>query len=210
MTDKITYSASELATLRDEVARRLSEKRFAHTLGVEEMAIRLGKIFLPDGIPQLRAAALLHDIAKEIRIDEQKKLVEKCHFFEEKIETVQEALHSFSGVAVILDEFPTYATDDILHAVMYHTLGDPAMNLFAEIIFLSDYIEQGRKYQSCIDVRNSLFDALQRAATRGECVKALHTATVASINNTMLSLYERGITLDERSLKTKIAFEALI
>ena len=210
MTDKITYSASELATLRDEVASRLSEKRFAHTLGVEDMAIRLGEIFLPDEISQLRAAALLHDVAKEINADTQRRLVDECHFFGEKMETVPEALHSFSGVAVIMLEFPRYSTDEILHAVMYHTLGDPAMNLFSEIIFLSDYIEQGRKYQSCINVRNSLFEALSSAATYEERVKALHTATVASINNTMLSLKERGITLDERSLKTKIAFEALI
>ena len=210
MTDKIIYSDSELAILRDRVAKRLSEKRFIHTLGVEDMAIRLGGIFIPDEIPSLRAAALLHDIAKEIGIGEQKGLVDECQFFGEQIETVPEALHSFSGVAVILTEFPEFATDDVLHAVMYHTLGDPTMNLFAEIIFLSDYIEQGRKYQSCIDVRNALFDALSSATTHGERVEALHIATVASINNTMLSLEERGITLDERSLKTKIAFEALI
>ena len=210
MTDKVIYSDSELAILRDRVAKRLSEKRFKHTLGVDKMAVRLGKIFLSNEISQLRAAALLHDVAKELPIDEQLRLIDGCDMLDKSTKTVPEALHSFSGVAVVLAEFPSFATDDILHAVMYHTLGDPAMSLFAEIIFLSDYIEEGRAYKACIEVRNTLFEALDAASTYDECVKALHFATVSSLKNTIISLRERGIIPDERSLKTKIAFEALI
>ena len=107
-------------------------------------------------------------------------------------------------------DFPEFATDDILHAVMFHTLGDPEMSLFAEIIFLSDYIEEGRMYKTCIEVRNALFDTLNATSTYDECVKALHLATVSSLKNTIASLRERGIVADDRSNKTKIAFEALI
>ena len=46
------------------VERRISDKRFLHTKGVEEEIVRLGEIYLPDKIPELRAAALLHDTGR--------------------------------------------------------------------------------------------------------------------------------------------------
>ena len=60
--------------LRETVKASMSEKRSFHTLAVEQMAIRLGQIYAPDKIYVLRAAALLHDITKELRGDEQIKL----------------------------------------------------------------------------------------------------------------------------------------
>ena len=62
---------TELSALSSSVAARLSEKRFAHTKGVEEEIVRMGAIYLPDRIPELRAAALLHDVAKELPLEEQ-------------------------------------------------------------------------------------------------------------------------------------------
>ena len=54
-----------LASLRESVrCAEMSEKRRAHTLAVEKMAVRIGEIYAPDKINVLRAAALLHDICK--------------------------------------------------------------------------------------------------------------------------------------------------
>ena len=50
-----------LDTLRQRVGTGMSEKRYRHTLGVEREIARLGEIYLPDRIQELRAAALLHD-----------------------------------------------------------------------------------------------------------------------------------------------------
>ena len=61
----------ELAELKERVGRRLSEKRFRHTEGVVEEITRMGALYLPDAIPELKAAALLHDVAKELPIEEQ-------------------------------------------------------------------------------------------------------------------------------------------
>ena len=65
------FNEKDLRSLSDVVERRLSDKRFLHTKGVEEEIVRLGEIYLPDKIPELRAAALLHDLAKELPIEEQ-------------------------------------------------------------------------------------------------------------------------------------------
>ena len=59
------FTDEQIDSLRREVGGRLSPKRFAHTLGVEKMAVRLGEICLPGMIDKLQVAALLHDISKE-------------------------------------------------------------------------------------------------------------------------------------------------
>ena len=58
------YNEKQLSALRSEMGKRLSKKRYIHTLGVEEMAAWIGEKCLPDSVDKLRAAALLHDISK--------------------------------------------------------------------------------------------------------------------------------------------------
>ena len=54
-----------LSILRENVKHGLSDKRYEHTLAVEEMVITLAEIYCPEKILDLRAAAQLHDITKE-------------------------------------------------------------------------------------------------------------------------------------------------
>lgn len=66
-----------LDELRLSVKDRLSIFRWSHTEGVERMAARISKILAPDKEYELRAAALLHDITKEKKIDEQIDICER-------------------------------------------------------------------------------------------------------------------------------------
>lgn len=189
----------EFSTLNKEVERRLSPKRYLHTLGVEKMAVKLGEIYLPSRINELRCAALLHDIAKELSTNEQIELmrVSAYDFTDEDLNTLS-AYHSFAAPQLIIRDFPGYATPEILSAVFYHTLGDLNMSLFDKIIFISDYIEEGRAYQSCIEVRELLFDLIESGENK---LLALDRAIALSIENTRESLISRGIKINNRSLK---------
>ena len=60
----------EVVVLSERVRPYLTGKRYEHTVAVAEEAARLGELFLPGRINNLRAAALLHDITK--RADFQK------------------------------------------------------------------------------------------------------------------------------------------
>ena len=64
-----------LVSLRAELAGRIGEFRFRHTLGVEEAIASLGVLYLPRDVMRLRVAALLHDLTKEWSAEEQ---VEFC------------------------------------------------------------------------------------------------------------------------------------
>ena len=58
------FSNDKIAELRDKVRGRLSAKRFAHVLAVEDCAAKLGAYMLPSRVDELRVAALLHDISR--------------------------------------------------------------------------------------------------------------------------------------------------
>ena len=205
------FTEEKIYELRQSVKERLSEKRYIHTLGVEEMAVWLCGVFLPDKLDEIRIAALLHDIAKEIPYEEQISLLmaSDLAFTKEDLDT-KPALHSFSAVPLIKKSFTCFATNDVLSSVMNHTLGCPNMSLFDEIIFISDYTEQGRTYSSCIEVRNYLTSNISKERSYKENLYALHQASLMAIDNTTFSLIKRGEHINSRTLLTKKYFENFI
>ena len=104
------FNSEMLSNLRASVKARLSAKRYEHTIGVEAMAIRLGWILMPDKIYELRAAALLHDISKEIPYEEQVDLLSKSTVvYTDEDLSVKPALHSISAVPIIEKDFAEFA-----------------------------------------------------------------------------------------------------
>ena len=203
------YSEEELRNLREAVKARLSEKRFFHTLGVEKMAAKLGSLCLPEKIPSLRAAALLHDIAKELSEEEQLDLIKRgrIKLTEEELLSVP-TLHSFASVYLIKRDFSRFSSKEILLACKNHTVGSPKMSIFEEIIFLSDYIEEGRKYEASIELREKLLSSLTE--NRRKNLKALHRATVSSLERTVLHLEASGKRINPKTLLTKASFSSKI
>lgn len=149
--------------LKDIVKSKMSNKRFAHTLGVVQMAEKLAIKYGAD-IEKVRVAALLHDICKEMEIDLQIKICRD--FFKEEIglENLdnKEILHSFVGSYWV--EKNLYIDDrDILLAIKNHTLGDEKMSLIEKIVYLADGIELGRSYPSVDKIRKMAFENLDKA-----------------------------------------------
>ena len=198
------FTDAQIDSLRLVVSERLSEKRFAHTLGVEKMAVRLGQLCLPDKLDKLHVAALLHDISKEYSKAEHFRVAEKYNIFFSDVEINEPALwHSLTAPAVVIDEFPSFADEDVLTAVYNHTVGSPDMSIFDEIILLSDYIEEGRTYQNCIDVREKFFTDITKSRNYNDRLLALHKATIDSFNNNINEFISRGKSFHERTLLTR-------
>ena len=68
---------NDIEELRELVRPYLTDKRYSHTLSVAEEVKRLGEIYLPNRVKELIVAALLHDITKKLKTDEQLKLCEE-------------------------------------------------------------------------------------------------------------------------------------
>ncbi len=200
------YSEKKIDALRSRVEKRLSEKRFAHTLGVEKMAVIIGERCLPDSVDKLRAAALLHDISKEYSEAEHNYLIKKYGIIMSEDELAEPALwHSLTAASAVREDFPEYADRDILSAVYNHTVGSPDMSVFDEIILLSDYIEENRKYERCVSLRDSFIADLNAAQDYEQAVNALHRAVVKSLDNNIQEFISRGKTYHKRTELTRDA-----
>lgn len=195
---------NSLSELRHIVKRKLSEKRYLHTLGVERMACYLGDILMPEKVRELSVAALLHDIAKEMTWEEHISLIKNSDIAcDDNDLSTKPALHSLAAVPLIKQDYSEYSSDDILSAVANHTLGAPGMSLFDEIIFISDYAEDGRTYPVCVEVNNFIKENIRKEKTFFENEKLLHRATLMAIESTISSLNARGERVNPKTLLTK-------
>lgn len=181
--------------LRAQVCARLGETRFAHTRGVEETAAQLAQWFAPEEEPLLRAAALLHDVTKELSEQEQRFLLAKDNIrLSPEEDAIPALFHSLTAPYVIRRDFPAYAEDAVLSAVRNHTVGRPEMTLTEKIIFISDYIEPTRTYPACLAVRNALLPALETAEPK-ERLSLLNRAVLQAMDNTIASLRRKNLPI---------------
>lgn len=198
--------ADRIEKLREEVGARLSDKRYTHTLGVERAAARIGKYCLPDKISELSVAALLHDVAKEMPRDVLFAAMERSSVdFTAEDYSSYALYHAFAASVIIREEFSDLATDEILLAVFKHTSGDSQMSDFDEIIFVADFVEDGREYETCREIRESLFERLSAATSYSECLQALHSTVVEIIDFTIKYLEDKGKSVNSRMLLAKKA-----
>ena len=200
------FTNNQIDLLRAEMKKRLSNKRFIHTLGVERMAVIIGEKCLPNEVDSLRIAALLHDISKEYSEEEHLTLLERYNVKLDDGEYDQTPLwHSVTAPLAVREHFSSFATEQILSAVRHHTVGCPGMNTFDEIILLSDYIEEGRTYEKCVKLRESFLRELSNTEEADQCIVLLHSAVVKSLDNNIQEFVSRGKAFHERTLLTRDA-----
>ena len=179
---------NDLAVVRDRRGRELSKSRAAHILGVEDMAMRIGEKLLPDKLPSLRLAALLHDITKEWSDDAQ-----LAYFAERGIPLSDDKrrapmiLHAMSGAYFARDEYPSLVDDEVFLAIYRHTTGDADMTLFQMIVYVADLIEDGRKQPFCVNLREEFWKSVDRFGWQA----ALEKTFLSSLRSTILSFSEK-------------------
>lgn len=196
-------SEDELSNLREEVAGRLSEKRFRHTLAVEEEAAFMAKELLPEKLRQIRAAALLHDIAKELSSEKQLNYIKDFGIIKKDYGKIPEpVLHALAAPGVIVEDFPEYASEEILSAVSRHTTGEEGMSVFDAIVFLADYTECTRKHETCKRCREYFHGNIANAQTEKERIHILTEAVKMSLYDTIRFNRDRGRNMDPNTEKT--------
>ena len=192
-------TTEELDSLREQVRPYLTEKRYAHTLAVEKQTAYMAEILMPEHEGRLRAAALLHDIAKKLTYEKQLNYIRECDIINAGTGThvPVEVAHAPAGAAMVIAHFPQWADPDIVSAVRYHTTGRGGMTMFESIVFLADYIEPTRKYESCRRLYGFIHDNL---ASGGEDI--LRRALMECMAQTVTYLSEsgHGTDIDENTV----------
>ena len=147
------------ADILDWVEARIKPKRFQHTLGVEETAVQLARIY---GVNPYEAsiAALLHDNAKNLSNEE---LYRICQTYYPQYNLTQEyssVFHAFAG-AITAKRRYSELSNDVINAICFHTTGRPNMSTLEKIIYAADYAEPGREPFPGLElIREYLFNDL--------------------------------------------------
>lgn len=200
----MTFCDCKIDALRDKVKKSMSEFRFNHTAGVEKMAIRLGELYAPDMIPTLRVAALLHDITKELSVEQQVKILEDAGDHVTDLDKASyKTLHARTAVIVIQKDYPEFADETVLNAVRYHTVGRADMSLCECIIFLADYIDESRKFENCVYLRNYFWDADPKNMSDFKRVEHLMRTLVLAFDLTMSGLIKESAPISVDSVEAR-------
>ena len=125
------------------VKAALSQKRFDHSVIVAETSVVLAGLY---GIDKetMWAAAMLHDIAKEMDPEEMFAVADKYGYTISSL-SLDFAPNMHAEVGALIAEMEYSLKDrDFLNAIKYHVLGRPAMSVPEKILFICDHTEPSR------------------------------------------------------------------
>ncbi|RII32555.1 HD domain-containing protein [Clostridium chromiireducens] len=170
----------------------LMEKRYTHILGVADTAKKLAKL---NGISEEKAeiAGLSHDVAKNLKIDTMKEIMEKNNIILSEVEQNNANLwHSIIADIVAKDKLGI-EDEEILDAVRWHTTGKEDMSTLTKIIYIADMIEPSRKFEGVEDIRKLTFEDLDRGVYYG-------------LTRSIEFLLTRNLMIDENTMKARNYF----
>ena len=84
------------------------------------------------------------------------------------------------------------------------------MSLFDEIIFISDFAEEGRIYPSCIEIAKKLNERCRENLSLEERIDGLHKTTYDTVLAVISTLTRLGSSINSRTLLTRSAFAVKI
>lgn len=153
----------ELDEIRNSLKEVLSNKRYLHSVGVEEVACDMALLHGYD-MEKAKFAGILHDCAKYLS-DEQ--LLEECIKYRLPVTDIERKcpslLHAKVGAVYARVKYDIQ-DEQIISAIHYHTTGRPAMSLLEKIIYTADYIEPYREaLPRIMEIRKMAYTDIDRA-----------------------------------------------
>ncbi|MGL5722161.1 MAG: bis(5'-nucleosyl)-tetraphosphatase (symmetrical) YqeK [Brevinema sp.] len=129
----------------------LSPQRFAHVEGVHKKALKFAEMFglSPEETLRLETAVWFHDFVKGLSSAEQLNLATELHIPMPK-DAAQAAAITYHCVidAWIIPNIFKVSDHSLENAVRHHTTGHHSLDLVGQLLFLADYCEDGREYDS--------------------------------------------------------------
>jgi nicotinate-nucleotide adenylyltransferase len=155
----------EFGWLRERAYEMLDSRRVPHVQGCESEAVRLAQRWGAD-LNDAREAAILHDITKKLKPNEQLLLCEKYGMVNDTVEMENpKLLHAKTGAAVARDVFGV--SEPVYDAIFWHTTGRPEMTLLEKVIYMADYIEPTRTFDGVDTLRRLAYTDMDEAMRLG-------------------------------------------
>ena len=208
----IEITHAMLDGLRASVAESMSPKRLRHALAVESMTERLCALFCPELTMPMRAAALLHDCTKELDLAGQEALCRELGLTVTDADRLApKTLHAKTAAALIPVRYASFDDPLIVNAVRWHTTGHGEMTLTERILYLADYIDDSRSFESCIILRRYFWGAEPERMEMGERLALLCDTLILSFDMTVRDLLteRRQISSETVEARNALLAEAL-
>lgn len=158
------YDVDEVKKLLE---KRLSKKRYTHSLNVAEEAYKLAEEY-GENPDRAYFAGLVHDICKEEEPEELKRLILKCDTITNVELSSKSLWHGPAGSWYIQDKLGV-KDKDIINAVRFHTIGRAGMTRLEEIVYLADLISKDRDYKDADKMRKLAWSDFDRAMLEAVC-----------------------------------------
>ena len=156
--DELGLTREELLT---KIRSQVKEKRYQHMLRVEKAAIELAKRY-SGNIYSASLAGLLHDYAKELSDDDFLTLIDKHKLDPELKNWGNPVWHGLVGWIKVRDDFDCHNAE-ILRAIEVHTVGARELSKLDMIVYVADYIEEGRDFPGVDKARKVAKESLEKA-----------------------------------------------
>ena len=175
--------------MREKLEKKLTQKRYEHSLGVEYVSGCLAMVYGAD-VEKALTAGLLHDCGKYGSAQEQVERCQKHGILLTQSELEMPALvHAKLGAYFAEKEYGV-TNKGVLSAITWHTTGRPEMTMLEKIIYIADYIEPNRKIIPGLqEIRETVFVDIDHAI----CLCA---------GNTVNYLRKNGKPVDPMSIET--------
>lgn len=163
--------------------------RLQHIYNVTKVAVTLARQYKED-LTNVIVASYLHDATKYLSNEENLKLIGNVDH-----SVPIGCRHAYSAKVLAETKFHIHHSD-VLNAIQYHCTGRPNMSRLEQIIFISDYIEEGRPFDTSGILKLAMQD-LSRAAYRimQEIKEYIlqSNQTFATITEEALSYYKKEL-----------------
>jgi len=199
-----------LSTLREKMLTKMSPKRFRHTVAVEEMVARLCSLYCPEQTNLMRAAALLHDLTKELPLEDQVALSRELGLPVLESDLLSpKTFHARTAAAKIARDFSEFSDPVIVESVRWHTTGHAGMTLTEKLVYLADYIDLSRTFENCVILRRFFWGADPERMDAAARDALLCDTLLMSYDMTVRDLLDDGtpIALDTMEARNELIFE---
>ena len=174
---------------KEILKKRLSVKRYTHSVGVANTSAKLAGMFNGD-IERSYIAGLLHDYAREMPKSDLLELAMEHQLSSDTVDLLQPSLLHGPVGAWMLQEQGIIQDQTILNAIRWHTTGHPEMDQVARIVYIADYIEPNRDFPGV--------DVLRQITYRD-----LNLGVLAGLDHTMGYLIQQNGYLHPLSVATR-------
>ncbi len=198
---------NDISELKSKINNEIEGYRYIHTISVYNECTFLANKFAlsAEDSLSLRSAALLHDITKKYNGESQLKLSEELGIQLSEDDILSPSvLHSLTGAAYAEKHYSTYVNPKVISAISCHTTGKPDMSIIEKLLYLCDYIEPTRSYESCKDLRSYFYDGLDSK----NLIVHLNETLIKSFDDTIVHLidkkaYIHPLTISSRNFLIK-------